>query len=178
MLLLTRFYFSFVYFIFLLLLFYFCFIPCSFLMCLTAVLAFLAEIKFRNQRKKRPNFAHVVAENTSRKTYLKVHRKKTRKFPLSYVQRKLVYFAMTRELILRKIRLRNILLCELFCWLFLAPLGAVLCQFSETTWANNSSEFPLFPLFPWERPLKFSSRLQDINVRTKKEKKETTSETI
>ncbi len=77
-------------------------------------------------KKKRPNITHVT-EQAIRKTHLKVHGKKTRKFPLSYVQRKLVYFAMTRELILRKIRLRNILLYGIFCWLFLAPLGAVSC---------------------------------------------------
>ena len=35
-------------------------------------------------------------------------------------------------------------LTQLSCWLFVASLDAVSCQFSETTWANNSSEFPLF----------------------------------
>ena len=91
----------------------------------------MSAAEILSQRKKRPNFAHVVAENASRKTHLKVHRKKTRKFPLSYVQRKLVYFAMTRELILRKIRLRNILLYELSCWLFLTPLGVFRASFPK-----------------------------------------------
>ena len=68
--------------------------------------------KLSETKEKRPNITHVT-EQAIRKTHLKVHRKKARKFPLSYVQRKLVYFAMTRELILRKIRLRNILLKEL-----------------------------------------------------------------
>ena len=93
---------------------------------ITAILAFLAEIKkikeiscqriqsqaslsyverSRNSfsKNKRPNLAHVT-EQAGTKTHLKVHGKRARKFPLSYVQRKLVYFAMTRKYLVSESR--------------------------------------------------------------------------
>ena len=53
------------------------------------------------KEKKRPNITHVT-EQAIRKTHLKVHGKKTGKFPISYEHRKLAYFAMTRKLLLRR----------------------------------------------------------------------------
>ena len=67
---------------------------------ITTITAVLTEI-IGNKRKKRPNITHET-EQAIRKTHLKVHGKKTGKFPISYEHRKLAYFAMTRKLLLRR----------------------------------------------------------------------------
>ena len=57
--------------------------------------------KLSETKEKRPNITHET-EQAIRKTHLKVHGKKTGKFPIIYEHRKLAYFAMTRKLLLRR----------------------------------------------------------------------------
>ena len=117
-------------------------------------------------RKKRPIIAHVT-EQTIRKTHLKVHRKKARnsleKSPLNELTRLLL---SSIQIIALSINSRNFFfeevhspwhskqassvhnLAETFLEFFPYTFRCVFLPVFSITQATNSSDFPLFPLFP------------------------------